>query len=245
MRNRPRLARNDPGQYVELADEWWRPGGAFAALHWLAAARARLVPPASRPGATLVDLGCGGGLLAPWLRGRGYRHVGVDLVPASLRLAARHGPRVLCGDAQRVPLRSGCADVVVAGELLEHVAEPGRVLAEAARLLRPGGLLVGDTVAATVLARFLLVTVSERVPGLAPPGIHDPALFVPPALVRTHCRRLGLAVEVRGVRPAVSDLLRFLATRQGPVRVVPAPTTSVLYQFRAVKRRTDEFREFA
>ena len=64
------LPRNDPRQYDELAGEWWRPGGAFAMLHWLAAARAALVPPATGAGAVLVDLGCGAGLLAPHLAGR-------------------------------------------------------------------------------------------------------------------------------------------------------------------------------
>ena len=60
-----RRARNDPAQYDDLAREWWRPHGAFAMLHWIAEARSALVPPASRPGAVLVDIGCGGGPLAP------------------------------------------------------------------------------------------------------------------------------------------------------------------------------------
>lgn len=70
------LPRNDPRQYDDLAGEWWRPDGAFAMLHWLAEARAALVPPATRLDALLVDLGCGAGLLAPHLVGKGYRHVG-------------------------------------------------------------------------------------------------------------------------------------------------------------------------
>ena len=60
-----RRRRNDPAQYDELAGEWWRPDGEFAALHWLAASRAEHVPPAPTPGALLVDLACGGGLMAP------------------------------------------------------------------------------------------------------------------------------------------------------------------------------------
>lgn len=59
------LPPNDPRQYDDLAGEWWRPDGAFAMLHWLARARAALVPPAARPDAVLVDLGCGAGLMAP------------------------------------------------------------------------------------------------------------------------------------------------------------------------------------
>ncbi len=227
--------RNSLDQYDELVDEWWRPEGMFAALHWLAGARARLVPPAGRPGAVLVDLGCGGGLLAPLLRGRGYRHVGVDLVHGSLRVAAAHALTPVRGNAHAVPLRTGCADVVVAGELLEHIPAPDRAIAEAARLLRPGGLLIGDTIADTAVARFVGVSLAERIPGLAPKNIHDPALFVAPRTVLAHCRDAGLCAEVRGLRPRVADLVRFLATRRGQVRLVPTSTTAGLYQFRAVR----------
>ncbi|GAA4200472.1 methyltransferase domain-containing protein [Actinocatenispora rupis] len=226
------VRRNDLGQYVQLAAEWWRPDGAFAALTWLAEARARLVPPATRPGAVLVDLGCGGGLLAPWLAGKGYRHVGVDPVGTSLVIAAAHGVTPVRGDATRVPLPDGCCDVVVAGELLEHVTDPARVVAEAARLLRPGGLLVGDTVNATALARLALVRIGERIPGLVPPGIHDPDLFVPPRLVVDAGVRHGLRMAVRGLRPAVPSFLRFLLTGRGPVPMLPSAGTALTYQFR-------------
>jgi SAM-dependent methyltransferase len=149
------LPPNDPRQYDDLAGEWWRPDGAFAMLHWLARSRAALVPPATRPDALLVDLGCGAGLLAPHLAGKGYRHVGVDLTRSALAQAAAHGVTVVNGDATAVPLVDGCADVVAAGELLEHVPDWRRVVAEACRLLRPGGLLVLTTQGAGSLAHYL------------------------------------------------------------------------------------------
>src|SRR5215207_2891313 len=104
------LPRNDPRQYEAMTDEWWPPYGAFAMLRWIAAARAALIPPAARDGAVLVDLGCGAGLLAPHAARLGYRHVGVDLVDVSLRLAAEHGVRPVRGDAQRLPLADEVAD---------------------------------------------------------------------------------------------------------------------------------------
>ena len=85
-------------------------------LHWLAAARGALVPAAERDGAVLVDLGCGAGLLAPHVAGKGYRHVGVDLTASALRSAAAHGVTAVRGDAAAVPLVDGCADVVVRSE---------------------------------------------------------------------------------------------------------------------------------
>jgi 2-polyprenyl-6-hydroxyphenyl methylase / 3-demethylubiquinone-9 3-methyltransferase len=222
--------RNDPGQYDDLSGEWWRPGGAFTMLHWIARARAALVPPASRDGAVLVDLGCGAGLLAPHLAGKGYRHVGVDLVASALAQAAARGVVAVQGDATALPLPDGCADVVSAGELLEHVTDLPAAVREACRVLRPGGLLVADTINATALARLLVVTVAERVPGGAPPGIHDPALFVPPARLVAECARHGVAVRVRGVRPALWSMARWVATRRGEVPIVPTWSTAVLYQ---------------
>jgi 2-polyprenyl-6-hydroxyphenyl methylase/3-demethylubiquinone-9 3-methyltransferase len=223
-------ARNDPGQYDDLVDEWWDPRGGFAMLHWLAAARADLVPPAGPGRGLLVDLGCGAGLLAPWLAGKGYRHVGVDLTATALDQARRHGVAAVRGDVARVPLADGCADVVVAGEILEHVPDLPAVLAEACRLLRPGGLLVLDTIAATALARVVAVTVAERLPGGPPPGIHDPGLFVDRAVLRRECARHGVVLELRGIRPSVVDLARWAAGRADLVRMVPVPTTAVLFQ---------------
>jgi 2-polyprenyl-6-hydroxyphenyl methylase/3-demethylubiquinone-9 3-methyltransferase len=222
------LIRNDPAQYDELAEHWWRPRGPFAMLHWLAAARGALVPPPPRVGAVLVDLGCGAGLLAPHVMG--YRHIGVDVTASALAQAAAHGVTVLRADVTAVPLVDGCADVVTAGEILEHVPDLPAVVREACRLLRPGGLLVIDTLAATALCRFVAVTLAERVPGGPPRGIHDPALFVDRAALVRECARHGVGLRLRGIRPSVRGLLRWLAGRAESVPMVPVPTTAVLFQ---------------
>jgi 2-polyprenyl-6-hydroxyphenyl methylase/3-demethylubiquinone-9 3-methyltransferase len=231
----PPLARNDVRQYEDLADEWWRPDGAFAMLHWIARARAALVPTAARPDAVLVDLGCGGGVLAPHVERLGYRVVGVDLVTRSLVQAAEHGITPIRADVHAVPLRDACADVVSAGEILEHVADPSTVVSEACRILRPGGTLVLDTINATTIGRFITVTVGERIPGGAPKGIHDPRLFVPPELLRAACARAGLVLQVRGLRPAFGQMLRWLIRRDGEVAMVPTRSTAALYQGWGVK----------
>lgn len=224
------LPRNDVRQYELLADQWWRPSGVFAMLHWLAAARAALIPPATRPGAVLLDLGCGAGLLAPHVAQLGYRHVGVDLVETSLRQAGQHGVAPVQADVHLVPLLDASVDVVSAGEILEHVTDPSTVVSEACRVLRPGGLLVIDTINATWLARLIVVTIAEHVPGLAPKGIHDPGLFVAPHVLQQACAAHGVRLTVRGIRPAVGQLVRWLLTRRGRVAIVPSRLTSVLYQ---------------
>jgi 2-polyprenyl-6-hydroxyphenyl methylase/3-demethylubiquinone-9 3-methyltransferase len=235
---RPLLARNDPRQYDDLAEQWWRPGGDFELLHWLAAARAALVPPAARPGAVLVDAGCGGGLLAPHVRERGYRHVGVDLGRSGLEQSAQRGVTPVLGDVTALPLAGECADVVVAGEILEHVTDLPGTVAELSRVLRPGGLVVLDTVNSTALGRFITVTAGE-VLRIAPAGLHDPALFVDPRVLTAEFARHGIALQIRGVRPTVTGLLRWLVLRRRsdrPLgRIVPSFSAAVLYQGRGRK----------
>jgi 2-polyprenyl-6-hydroxyphenyl methylase/3-demethylubiquinone-9 3-methyltransferase len=228
-------ARNDPSQYDDLAGEWWRPNGQFCMLHWLAEARAALVRPASRPDAVLVDLGCGAGLMAPYLAGKGYRHVGVDVTRSALDQAADHGVTAIQGDACRVPLADGCADVVTAGEILEHVVDVRAAIGEACRVLRPGGQFVADTLNATATSRFVAVTLGERIPGGAPPGIHDPNLFVAPRVLVDECARHGVQVRIRGIRPAAPELFRFMMTRRGVVPIVPTRSVAILYQAVGVK----------
>ncbi|WP_369139301.1 methyltransferase domain-containing protein [Modestobacter versicolor] len=223
------MQRNDPAQYDALADEWWRGQGGFAALHWLAASRAEHVPPATGPGALLVDLACGGGLMAPHVARLGYRHVGVDLGAAGLRVAREHGVTPVRGSVLAVPLADRCADVVVAGEVLEHVADDTLVIAECARLLKPGGTLVIDALADTRLCALLMVTIGEHVPGGPPPGIHDPALFVDRRRLLAAADAAGLDLRLVGLRPSVRDLLAWRRGRRDVVRMLPTRSTAVVF----------------
>jgi 2-polyprenyl-6-hydroxyphenyl methylase/3-demethylubiquinone-9 3-methyltransferase len=225
-----RTVRNDPLLYEVFANQWWQPRGVFAMLHWLAAARGALVPTAPRTGAVLVDLGCGAGLLAPHVAGKGYWHVGVDLSRTALRQAAEHGVQPVVGDVLAVPLPDGCADCVVAGEILEHVTDLPAAVAEACRLLRAGGLLVLDTLAATTLCRVLAIGIAERLPHVAVRGVHDPALLVDREVLVAEAARHGVALALRGLRPSLLDLLTWAAGRQGDVRMLPFSSTAVLFQ---------------
>jgi 2-polyprenyl-6-hydroxyphenyl methylase/3-demethylubiquinone-9 3-methyltransferase len=240
------LPPNDLRQYDDLAGEWWRPDGAFALLHWLAEARARLIPPASHPGAVLVDLGCGAGLLTQYVSDKGYRHIGVDLVRSALEQAADHGLVPTQADVTALPLADRCADVVSAGEVLEHVAQWPVAVAEACRVLRPGGLLVLDTLNDTALSRLLAVRLADRMPGM-PRGIHDPGLLVNARALHAECARHGVSLRLRGLRPRIWPLARWTARRAtnrpprlpdpaGGTRIVPTWTTAVLYQGWGVKR---------
>jgi 2-polyprenyl-6-hydroxyphenyl methylase/3-demethylubiquinone-9 3-methyltransferase len=220
---------NDPAQYDELVGEWWRPDGEFAALHWLAASRAEHIPPAPGPDALLVDLACGGGLMAPHVQRLGYRHVGVDVGRPGLELARAHGALPVRASVLAVPLTDGCADVVVAGEILEHVADDVGVLAECARLLRPGGTLVIDALAAGRLSVLVNVHLLERLPGGPPPGLHDPALFVDRQRLLAAADRLGLDLRLVGLRPSLRDLIAWRLGRRAGVRMKPIRSSAVVF----------------
>ncbi len=225
----PLRARNAPEQYDDLAGAWWDEQGPFAALHWLAGTRAELVPPPSRPGALLVDLGCGGGLMAPRLP-PGFRHVGVDQNAAALAQAAERGVEPVQADVTRTGLPGGDAEVVIAGELIEHVEDLPGLVAEIARLLAPGGVVVWDTINDTRWARLSLVTVGERLPGGPPRHIHDPRLFVAPERLEALMRAEGLATEeCFGLRVSAPDYLRFLRDRSATVRMVRTRSLAALY----------------
>jgi 2-polyprenyl-6-hydroxyphenyl methylase/3-demethylubiquinone-9 3-methyltransferase len=231
----PVRPRNDPEQYDDLADVWWDRRGRFAMLHWIAAARARLVPPARRPCSVLLDLACGAGLLAPHVAALGHRHVGLDLSTAALQQARDQGMAVVRGDVLRLPFTDEVADVVVAGEVLEHVREPIDLVAEACRVLRPGGTLIIDTIAATWWGRFSSITVGERIPAGPPKRLHDPALFVDRAALLEAAARCGVSLRLEGLRPSALDYLRWLAGRQDDVRMLTTRSTAGLFQGHGTK----------
>jgi 2-polyprenyl-6-hydroxyphenyl methylase / 3-demethylubiquinone-9 3-methyltransferase len=234
----PVRPRNDPAQYDDLAQDWWLPYSRFAGLHWLAASRAALIPPAPFPGAPLLDVACGAGLLAPHLTGRldGWRHVGLDLSLVSLGLAREHGLCPVAGDALRLPFADSSLACVVAGEALEHVPNLDAACAELARVLAPGGTLVLDTIADTWFARLAVIRIAERLPGGPPPRIHDPHLLVDPHLLTVLLTRHGLRVEkLTGLRPSVLDYLCWLARRRPQVRMLPTRYLLGVYQATAVR----------
>ena len=228
-----RRPRNDLAQYDDLVAEWWRPDGEFAALHWLAVARGSLVPPPQSTEELLVDIGCGGGLMADG--GSGYVHVGVDRVTSALGHARAHGIVPVRSDVHELPIASSSAAVVVAGEILEHVSSVDIVVAEVCRVLRPGGIVVIDTINATWFANVFLVHLAERLPGGPPQGIHDRRLFVEPDRLRRLFAEHGVVLEVWGLRPALGDYARFLVDRRRGVRMLRTVSTAAVYQGVGIK----------
>jgi 2-polyprenyl-6-hydroxyphenyl methylase/3-demethylubiquinone-9 3-methyltransferase len=221
----PARARNDLTLYDRHAEGWWDAGDrAFASLRsvnefrlaWL-----RRNLPGGFAGMRVADLGCGGGLLAVPLAAEGAAVAGVDLSQGSL-LAARAQARGQAwfarADMGRCPLAGDGFDLVLLADVLEHVPDWRAPLAEAARLLRAGGVIYVNTINRTRRARWLAVALAEGL-GFLPRGTHDPDLFVPPAELRAAADALGLrSVALAGEAPALVATLRARAIRLRPSR---------------------------
>lgn len=150
-------------------------------------------------------------------------------------MARGHGVEVVAGRAERLPFPDETFDVVLAGEILEHVADTEAVVAEACRVLAPGGTVVIDTIADNLWARLSLVTIGERLAGGPPRGCHDPALFVNPRDLRRMFAAHGVTLRIRGLSPHPLQYLRYLATRRGAVRMRTTALALALYQGVGVK----------
>lgn len=201
------MVANDLGIYDREATHWWQPVGPFATLRHLNPPRFRFfdrfVP--SWAGLRVLDLGCGGGLTAEVVAARGAQVIGVDRSLPSLRVAQRHGQEgglsvgYASGDAGALALADHSVDAVVCVDVLEHVPSVPRVLAECARVLRPGGWLLFDTINRTWLARVVVVWLLERVVGTIPRGTHDWRMFITPAEMRRHLHETGFGdLTLRG-----------------------------------------------
>jgi 2-polyprenyl-6-hydroxyphenyl methylase / 3-demethylubiquinone-9 3-methyltransferase len=234
------VRRNDLDLYERRAGDWWdERSHAFRSLHGINRFRAQLVGEwlgEHLNGARVVDLGCGGGLLAQSLLAGGASVVGIDLSHASVRAAREHlgGNSLFAqGDACKAPLSSGCADIVLLADVLEHLPAPDAALHETARLLRPGGMAYVNTINRGWRARLLAVTVAEGL-GLVPRGTHDPALFIRPEELERSAERAGMhLVRIQGEAP---DLIR--TVRRWTIELSKSASQAVTYSALLEKRRS-------
>ena len=222
--------------YDTLGDRWHeayddpvallRAEGALKAP-WIAE---RLRMATGRLPARVLDIGCGAGFLADHLAREGHRVVGMDMSIGSLRAAKSGPPRGrasaakarkawLAADAYRLPFADASFDAVCALDFLEHVTAPHRVIAEAARVLRPGGLFFFHTFNRNPLAWLIIIKGVEWFVRNTPRRMHVLTLFMKPEEVRLKCAREGLRVrEMIGMRPVVASAAfwKLLATRRVP-----------------------------
>jgi 2-polyprenyl-6-hydroxyphenyl methylase / 3-demethylubiquinone-9 3-methyltransferase len=191
-------------KFSELAHRWWDPESEFRPLHQINPLRLDWIDGlAGLAGKTVLDVGCGGGILTESMAKRALRALGVDLATKPLGVARLHA---LEAGVENVEYREIAAealaaeqpsafDVVTCMEMLEHVPDPASIVAACATLVRPGGWVFFSTLNRNAKAFAFAIVGAEYVLGLLPKGTHEYARFIRPSELARHCRAAGLALE--------------------------------------------------
>lgn len=208
-KNTANVAGDELARFEAQAGKWWDPHGPYRALHAMNPARlgyiASILDPAGRD---VLDVGCGGGLLAEALAGRGARVVGIDAGSVAIDAARTHlatsglavDYRVTTAE-QLAETETARFDLVTCMELLEHVPRPDILVGACASMLRPHGYLVVSTINRTLPAYLGAVLGAEYLLRLLPRGTHNYAQFIRPAELERWLRAAGLElVDIAGLR---------------------------------------------
>jgi 2-polyprenyl-6-hydroxyphenyl methylase / 3-demethylubiquinone-9 3-methyltransferase len=196
-------------KFSELAHRWWDTESDFRPLHEINPLRLDWIDAlAPLAGRRVLDVGCGGGILADSMARRGADVLGIDLAGKALKVAQLHAieaatPRIEYREvavealAAEMPERF---DVVTCMEMLEHVPDPSSIVAACGRLLRPGGSAFFSTINRNAKAFAFAIVGAEHVLKLLPKGTHEYAKLIRPSELAGWCRAAGLDLEeMRGL----------------------------------------------
>ncbi|CAA0125423.1 Ubiquinone biosynthesis O-methyltransferase [Halioglobus japonicus] len=190
-------------KFEALASRWWDRGSEFKPLHEINPLRANYIDEHSPvAGKRLVDVGCGGGILAEAMAQRGATVTGIDMGEAPLAVARLHqlesGVEVdyQQSTAEQLAAKEGASfDIVCCLEMLEHVPDPGAVIAACAALAKPGGAVYFSTINRNPKAFAFAIVGAEHILQLLPAGTHEYAKFIKPSELAAWMRDAGLVLE--------------------------------------------------
>lgn len=198
-------ANADPREidrFEQLAERWWDPEGELKSLHDINPLRLDYIERAAAlAGQRVLDVGCGGGLLAEGMAARGAEVTGIDLAGNALAVAALHlkesglSVSYVQSSAEEFAARHpGAFDVVTCLEMLEHVPDPASVIRACTTLVRPGGDVFFSTLNRTPKAWLFAIVGAEYVLRLLPRGTHDYLRFIRPSELAASARAAGLEI---------------------------------------------------
>lgn len=194
---------SEQNKFDAIASGWWDPEGPFRPLHELNPARLRFISDrCTLDGAEVLDVGCGGGILAESMARQGARVTGIDVAPRVLATAKLHlhesGLEIDYREQTVEALHGespGAFDVVTCMEMLEHVPDPASIVAAIGGLLKPGGNAFLSTLNRTPLAFALGIVGAEHIARLLPRGTHRYDRFIRPSELGAWARHAGLQVR--------------------------------------------------
>ncbi|MCW5297992.1 bifunctional 2-polyprenyl-6-hydroxyphenol methylase/3-demethylubiquinol 3-O-methyltransferase UbiG [Herbaspirillum lusitanum] len=190
-------------KFSDLAHRWWDPTSEFRPLHEINPLRLEWINArAALSGKSVVDVGCGGGILAESMARKGARVTGIDLSEKALKVADLHGmesgiqvryEKIAAEDlAAREP---GQFDVVTCMEMLEHVPDPASIVRACTAMVKPGGHVFFSTLNRNPKAYLFAIIGAEYLLRMLPKGTHDYAKFITPAELARFIREAGLELD--------------------------------------------------
>ncbi len=197
----------DPAElakFSELAHRWWDPESEFRPLHQFNPLRLEwIMGLAPLAGKKVLDVGCGGGILADSMAHQGASVTGIDLASKSLRVAQLHAleaqtPNIDYREVSAEALAAeqpGAYDVVTCMEMLEHVPDPASIVRACATLVKPGGWVFFSTIHRNLKAFALAIVAAEYLLKMLPQGTHEYDKLIQPSELARYCRQAGLELQ--------------------------------------------------
>lgn len=195
-------------KFSDLAHQWWDPTSEFRPLHEINPLRLEWINSrAPLAGKTVIDIGCGGGILAESMAKKGAHVTGIDLSEKALKVADLHSLESsvqvryeLIAAEDMAEREADRFDIVTCMEMLEHVPDPAAIVAACAKLVKPGGKIFFSTINRNPKAYLHAILGAEYLLRLLPKGTHDYAKFITPAELSQYARHADLTVDtLRGM----------------------------------------------
>ena len=194
------IDQNEVNKFAEIAESWWDPSGDFKPLHVINPLRANYIDKKSSvKGLKVLDVGCGGGLLAEALNSKGAQVTAIDVTEANIGVAQLHAEKMQINIDYRLITAEDLAknekesfDVVTCLEVIEHVPDPGQLIKACSDLLKPHGQMFLSTLNRNARSFVTAIVGAEYIFNILPKGTHEWDKFIKPSELERYMRNAGI-----------------------------------------------------